>query len=378
MIKTITVLDLRDSPWVDGPGRTILDCGSSLNQKGFRFLVGSFNGGSQKTCAYGLEAERRGLELFTINESRSFDFKVLGQILDIIDSENVDIIHTHDFRSDVFGLLCAKLRGKLAVSTVHGWIKNDFKGELYTAVDKFLLRFFDKVITVSYRTRRLVEGALVPKRKILVIQNAIKVENYQINRNEQTLRRELGINSDTILVGNIGRLSSEKGQLDFLKAGNIARKSGERCRFLLVGIGPDRHELERYVQDNDMKDITIFAGYREDMTKIYNSLDLVVQSSFTEGMPNVVLEASLMGVPVIATDVGGTSEIIENGVSGTLIEPGKIDDLAEHIQNFVVHRQRYIEMARQARQNILANFDHQKRVEKLEELYMSLVKQQSI
>ena len=376
--KTITVLDLRDSPWVDGPGRTILDCGFSLQEKGFRFLVGSFSGGSQKTCAYGQEAERRGLKLFTIKESKSFDFKVIGQILGIIDSENVDIVHTHDFRSDVFGLLCAKLRGKPVVSTVHGWIKNDFKGELYTALDKFLLRFFNKVITVSNRTKGLVESARVPKRKIMVIHNALRVENYHINRNEQKLRSELGIDSDTILVGNIGRLSAEKGQLDFLKAGNIVRKSGARLKFLLVGIGPDQDELEQYARDNGMEDITVFAGYRKDMIDIYNSLDLIVQSSFTEGMPNVVLEASLMAVPVIATDVGGTSEIIENGASGTLIEPGKINVLAERMLDFVKHRKRYVEMANQARQNILVNFDHRKRVDKLEKLYLSLLGQQSL
>jgi glycosyltransferase involved in cell wall biosynthesis len=375
--KTLTILDLRDSPWVDGPGRTILDCGASLQEKGFRFLVGSFNGGSQKTSAYGEEAQRRGLELFTINESRSFDFKVIGQILDIIDSEDVDIIHSHDFRSDVFGLLCAKMRGKPVVSTVHGWIKNDLKGEVYTAIDKFLLRFFNKVITVSNRTRGLVVSALVPKRKIIVIQNALRVENYRINRNEQKLRSELGIDADTILVGNIGRLSAEKGQLNFLKAGDIVRRSGTKIMFVLIGTGPDQEELERYVSNNGLNGSTLFAGFRDDMIDIYNSLDLVVQSSFTEGMPNVVLEASLMGVPVIATDVGGTAEIIENGVSGTLVRPGLINDLAIPMQDFVEHREKYLEMAKQARRNILANFDHRKRVEKLDDLYQGLIAQQS-
>jgi len=127
-MRRLTILDLRDSPWVDGPGRTILDCASSLRDHGYKLVIGTFSGGEQKTNEYAEEAKRRGLEVRTIHERGPFDFRVVGQILKLIDDVSADIVHTHDFRSNVFGLLAARIRRKPVVSTVHGWIANDARG----------------------------------------------------------------------------------------------------------------------------------------------------------------------------------------------------------------------------------------------------------
>ena len=138
----VNVLDLRDSPWVDGPGRTILDCAESIEGNEYHFVIGSFEGGPSKSNAYTDEARARGLEVVTIPERSSFDWKVISHILQIIKQYNIDLIHTHDFRSNLFGLICAKKCGLPVVATVHGWIANNYKGKIYRVVDKLLLRFF--------------------------------------------------------------------------------------------------------------------------------------------------------------------------------------------------------------------------------------------
>ena len=235
-----TILDLRDSPWVDGPGRTILDCASSLRDRGYDLVIGAFSGGGKKTSAYAEEAARRGLMVKTILERRAFDHRVVRRVVELIDEVGADIVHTHDFRSNVFGLLAATIRRKPIVSTVHGWIANDVKGKLYVAADKTILRCFDHVITVSERTRALVERAWVSRRKLTVIPNALTLDRYIPNRADDSFRREIGAPRDTLLVANIGRLSPEKGQLEFLQAARVLVERGENIKFILIGIGPDQ------------------------------------------------------------------------------------------------------------------------------------------
>lgn len=367
--KPVTVLDLRDSPWVDGPGRTILDCACSLRDSRYRVLVAGLGGGSQNTNEYVVEARRRGLPGVLIEDRGGFDRGVMRQILGLIDREGVDVIHTHDFRTDLFGLLCARLRRKPIVSTVHGWIANDAKGRFYVKADQWLLRFFDRVIAVSDRTGALVRKAGVATRRLSVIPNALKVEDYRPDPRDQSYRDELGCGPETVLIANIGRLSPEKGQMPFLEAAVALRDRGHDLKFILIGIGPDRDALEAFVRANGLEDCVVFAGFRKDMTRIYNSLDLVVQSSYTEGMPNVMLEALLMAKPVIATDVGGTAEVVRDGVTGVTIPAGSAPVLSDAIGAYLRERGRFGEMAEAGRRDMLARFDHRVRVERLGGLY---------
>ncbi len=373
--KIITILDLRDSPWVDGPGRTILDCAESLNERGFQFIIGSFSGGEQKTSEYVDEAKRRGLKFALIHEKKSFDRDIFKQIKNIIAENNVDVIHCHDFRSNIFGLICGRICDVTVITTVHGWINNNIKGTIYTYIDKFLLRFFDHIITVSYKTKSLVRKVFIPDEKVSVINNALKIENYLEGNVESYLRQELDIDSDTILIGCIGRLSQEKGQLEFLRACKDIINENIKVKLVLVGMGPDKDKLNNYVELNGMSESVFFTGFRKDMNNIYNNLDLVVQSSFTEGMPNVILEALLMSTPVIATDVGGTSEIIENGINGVLINPGKENEIHNCIKNFLKNREQYLNMAKVGKIKIIKEFNHDSRIKKLINIYANSIKE---
>ncbi len=367
--KSIVILDLRDSPWVDGPGRTILDCASSLEGKKYHFIIGTFSGGEQKTNSYSDEAKRRKLQLFKIRENSAFDINVGRQIIKVIKENDVNIIHTHDFRSNIFGLICGKLCRKPVITTVHGWIANDVKGKLYILIDKLLLRFFDNVISVSNKTAELIKKSYISDKKLTVINNALKVENYKLDKDFCEIRTEFGIDKEEILIANIGRLSPEKGQLDFLRLAKKIIEFNDKVKFILIGIGPDQNILESYVEKNNIKESVIFAGFRNNMNDIYNEIDLVIQSSYTEGMPNVILEALLMETPVIASDVGGTSEIIKDKVNGVLFEKGRIDQLVIEVNRFLKNTEHFKILAKEGRKNILQNFSHSKRIKQLDQLY---------
>lgn len=368
----ITVLDLRDSPWVDGPGRTILDCAETLEASRVRVIIGAFDGGSANRTAYEQEAHARGLEVFRIRERRSLDPAVLRQVLALGRRFRLDAIHSHDFRSDLFGLASARRLGVPWISTVHGWIANDLKGCVRTGLDKLVLRQADHVIAVSEETRRRLGRWANPER-CTVIPNALRVERYQPRRGPGEFRAENGVADDEVLIANIGRLSPEKGQREFLAAARSLVERYGNLRFVLFGLGPDQHSLERLISEHRLGDRVILAGYRDNMSVIYNEIDLVVQSSLTEGMPNVVLESLLMEVPVIATDVGGTREVLKDGETGMLVAPGDHVMLAAAIERFIENRPEFHRMARAGRIDIQARFDHVARVERLAGVYHEVV-----
>lgn len=371
--RSINILDLRDSPWVDVPGRTILDCAESLEGNGFHFIIAGFSGGAQKTNEYTNEARNRNLDVVIIEEKNAFDYNVIRQILSIISEYKIDVIHAHDFRSDLFGLLCAKIRRKPIVSTIHGWIANDKKGVVYTWLDKRLLRFFNKVISVSNKTAKIAVDSGINSNKITVINNALKLENYEKYKVEKCLRKELGLSTDAVLIANIGRLSPEKGQLDFLKASETLLKKHEQVKVLLIGIGENYDMLKKYAVSHNIDDSVFMLGFRKDMVNIYNNVNMIVQSSYTEGMPNVVLEAMLMRVPVIATNVGGTCEIIEHKKTGTVFNAGDILKLSELLEDFVEQSDCFYSMAIKGEAIIRNNFSHRKRVKKLADFYIDSI-----
>lgn len=368
----ITVLDLRDSPWVDGPGRTILDCAETLDASRIRVVIGAFDGGNSNRTAYEQEARARSLEVFRIRERRSLDPGVLRQVLDLGRKLRADAIHSHDLRSDLFGLASARRLAVPWISTVHGWIANDWKGRFRTSLDKLVLRQADHVIAVSEETRGRL-GRWADSERCTVIPNALRVDRYRPCRGPGAFRAEHRVAADEVLIANIGRLSPEKGQRYFLAAARNLVERYRNLRFVLFGLGPDQESLERLIFDYRLGDRVIFAGYRDNMGVIYNEIDLVVQSSLTEGMPNVVLESLLMEVPVIATDVGGTGEVLKDGETGMLVAPGDHALLASAIERFIGNRMEFSRMAQAGRVDIQARFDHVARVERLANVYHKVV-----
>ncbi|MEW8052182.1 MAG: glycosyltransferase family 4 protein [Candidatus Thiodiazotropha sp.] len=371
--KILQVLDLRDSPWIDGPGRTILQCAEMIDRNKCNIHIGAFSGESHNDHAYMKKASQLGLDVVAIKENSSFDRKVIDQIKQVIQNQSIDIIHTHDFRSNIYGLICAKSQRLPLVSTCHGWISNSLKGKIYTAIDKYLLRYHDQVIVVSeIMKENLVSGGMQSD-KVNVINNALVINDYVIEKGNNKLRSEFNISPEKKVIANIGRLSQEKRQDYFLKAAKYLNGINKNLMFIIIGVGPEEKRLMSLSHELGISDIVRFTGYRNDMVDVYNGIDLVVQSSNTEGMPNVVLESLLMGVPVIATNVGGTAQIIQHNINGILIDPENIGALENAMKDYIDNVTKYNEMALVGRQHVIKNFNQDARVEKLFNVYESLV-----
>jgi glycosyltransferase involved in cell wall biosynthesis len=366
------VLHLRDSPWVDGPGRTILETAKRIDRSRIDYHVGAFVSKPGEPHPLVDALREHGLPVHAIEDRGGVGREMVDGLLDLIDALQVDVLHTSEFRSNVLALLCRRRRrGLRIVSTAHGWIANDLRGRVYCLADRVLLQRFDRVILVSRAMRRRLPSWWVADRKVCVLHNALVTESYG-RQMLDTPRRVTDPRGEVRLL-NVGRLSPEKGQALLLQA--VARLLPEYPGLVVwfAGTGPLQGELEAEARKLGLDGRVRFLGYVADMPALYMDVDLVVQSSLTEGLPNVMLEVAYLGVPVVATDVGGTAEVIEHGVSGWLVRKGSVQALEEGLRAFLREPAVHAAMAVRGRQWIESEFEFGERTERQVRLYEEVV-----
>jgi glycosyltransferase involved in cell wall biosynthesis len=273
----------------------------------------------------------------------------------------------------VLAFLAAKLHRVPIVTTFHGWIGNSRKQRALIALDKRVGRGFDRVIAVSERIRQDALAAGVPAARLRLIHNAIVVDRYRRTGRRGLLAEVCGRTVPGPVIGSIGRLSAEKGHVDLVEALALVARQGRDFSAVLVGDGPERPRLEALIARHGLHERVHLPGYLPHPDRLLEEMDLMVLPSHTEGLPNAVLEALLMEVPVLATRVGGTPEVVTDGETGFLVAPQAPAELAGGIVRFLDRREDWQETARAGRRMVLARFDFRARTSKLEALYLELL-----
>ncbi len=289
-------------------------------------------GGTDKYIA-AQEADKRGLPFATCVSNRRIDFKLLWSIRKAIKESQADIVHCHGYKADVYGCLAAWGTGAKTVSTLHGWLGSSMKMNAYEKLDWFLYRFFvDKVITVSkaYQEKLIETG--VPSEKIVTVPNAINLNHFlSPKQSQKDFRKEWNIRESHKVVGIIGRLAREKAQDVFITSCAKVAKRFMNVTFVIVGEGYRLRELKEMVSALGLEKTILFAGYQKDIASVYRALDVVVLTSVTEGLPVSLLEAGSMCKPVVATDVGGVSEVVIDERTGFVVPVNDTDAIAEKV-----------------------------------------------
>lgn len=364
---TLKVLHLRDSQWIDGPGRTILETGAHIDPERIEFHIAAFVANEAVVHPLIAGARQRGIRAHSIVDGGGIDQRVVARIVDLVREHSIDVIHTSELRSNIYGWLARRRCGVKLVRTAHGWIANDFKRRLMRIADKLLLSRSDAVIAVSDATR-----ALLPwwtRSRALVLRNALMLDRY--GADIVNAPRPALLTGQPIVLANVGRLSAEKGQAMLIEAvAQIARRQ-PALQLWIAGAGSLEAELRQLASVRGIGDRVRFLGFVDDMPAVYKDVHLVVQSSFTEGLPNVILEAAYLRVPIVATDVGGTAEVL-GPRGGYLIPPHSLDKLVEGIEAFLAAPARFAQMAEHAHARILEEFAFDLRTERLMRFYEKL------
>jgi sugar transferase (PEP-CTERM/EpsH1 system associated) len=277
-----------------------------------------------------------GVPVFPLGETRRPDRWNALRMARLFRKLRPDIVHTRNWTC-IDAIIGARLAGvPVVIQGEHGREAADPEGRnrRRQQVRRFLSPFITEFVAVSRDLARwLIEEVRVPGRKVRTIYNGVDTERY-VPGDRAAARRALGIPPDWTVAGTVGRLDPVKDQAGLVRAFAQVGNKG-RSALVIAGDGPSRRQLEAVVSELAIGDRVRLLGERDDVPMILRALDIFVLSSIGEGISNAILEAMATGLPVIATRVGGNSELVRDGLTGRLIEPRSPEALAEALAAYV-------------------------------------------
>lgn len=376
----IRLLELRSTyKWGGGPDKTILLSAEHHDRTRVSVAVAYLRGVSDQEFCIGEKARKSGIHIYEVPDRGKFDTGALRMIRDIVLHDDINLIHCHDYKSDLYGFLVRKWLGERPIamlSTAHAWVIMGARGQLYRCLDLFLMKHFDHLIAVSQATKAEMLAAGVPGAKVSVIHNAVDTNTWARARVNADFRQEIGLEPTFPILGYVGRIMPEKDLCTWLRAAACIAKHHRNARFILVGDGDDdgtRRELQRLTEELGISGMTLFLGYQENLLPIYASFDVFMMSSRREGLPNSILEAMAMGLPVVTTDVAGAKELVTDGVTGFVHPQGDVEALARSLLMCINDCNLRLRMGAAGRARVEAEFSFSRRLKKVEDLYTAVV-----
>lgn len=323
------VLHLRNSDLVGGPERLLLDQAGRA-PAGTEVTIASFGKDGYRHAF--LEAARaRGFPTHLVVQRGSYDFRLVGRVRTLLHALRPDVAVGHDYKADlVLRRACA---AELIpwVAVVHGYTAENKKVRLFEALDRRAIRHAAAVVVVSEAGREQVQAAGVTPARVRLVPNGIDVDAVRAEAGtaRAALRAEWGLADGDLALLTLGRLSPEKGQRVLLEAlALVPASAAARVRLLVVGDGAERAALETLAQTTSTDGRVRFLGWRTDPHRCLGAADLFVLPSLREGLPLALLEAMAVGLPIVATAVGGVPEALDHGEAGLLVPPGDATALA--------------------------------------------------
>ena len=365
------VTHLVASPFLGGPERQILGLAATL-PRSCRSVFLSFSEGGR--CRPLLnEARRTGFEAVELERNARNPHAAVREVAGHLRRIGADVLCCHGYKPDILGWLAARRAGVPVVAVSRGWTAATLKVRLNETLDRFFLRGMDRVVCVSEGQAVKVRRAGVPRDRVVVIRNAIRAERFDHpDPADRDLLRDLLPTHPARIVGAAGRLSPEKGFGVLVSAAAAVARDTPDVGFVLFGDGPLRDDLARQITAEGLDGRFLLAGFRDDLDRILPHMNLVVLPSFTEGLPNVVLEAFAAGVPVVATAVGGTPEVVEDGVNGYLVPAGDPAALARRIRDALDIEERRLAMGERGRDRVRNEFTFEAQSAQYQRLFAGL------
>ena len=368
-MQPVRVMHLRcTSGDISGPDKTILNSPFYVDRHRIEMHLVYLKKKIDGNFRIPERARRMGVEHFYyVEESSQLDPVARARVGEYLDAHGIDILHTHDYKTDWWGWLLRRGRSRLKlVTTVHGWgVINTFRERLYYQLGKIPLYFFDCIISVNREIITSLHRIGIPKRKMTLIPNAIDCQVFR----RSTSPPGAGM---PIHVGYIGRLSYEKQVHVLIQAYSRLSNHPALGRLLIAGEGNRLAELQSLVDRLKLGDRVEFLGH-VDARWFFEQVGIFVNPSLREGLPNTVLESMAMETAVLATPVGGIPDVLLDRQTGLQIRPADVEDLTRKLRWMLEHPAERLAMVQAARHLIATRYSFRLRMRRMQQLYLQLM-----
>lgn len=360
-----------------GPEKTILSSAAFLRESGYRSIAAYIHpDGDDGFLSIRERASQLQSPLVAIPERGALDPRSLIALWRLCRKERVKIWHGHDYKSNLFGLMLKPLHRKMKlVTTVHGWVVHTSKTPMYYRVDKACLPRYDRVLCVSDDLFDTCNSLGVASDRLELLPNAIDINLFKRSMEpaQAPYRNELKIPSGRFVVGAMGRLMPEKSFDLLIDATATLVERGLDIELWIAGDGPCHDQLTKSVEEKDLTDRVRLLGFVADTQAFYESLDMYALSSQREGLPNVILEAAAMRLPILSTRVAGIPKMLTHQVNALLCEIGDTDGMVSAIEQIYRDKTLRKSLSESARQLIEAKYSFRQRMDRIAAIYDHLL-----
>ncbi len=353
---------------IGGAEKLLLTTTKRLDKKKYHITVCSMLQGGDLIS----EFESHGIRVYCLNMRSNKDIRGFFKLYRLFKTKSIDIVHTHLIEADVYGRFAAICAGvPVILSTDHGvdgWRlkRRRLKTRLRLFLNRIAANHSQGIIAVSTAVRNhLVNAEKIDSARVYLIRNGIelpKKNHFSTPMNGRLAR-----------IGCVARLSPEKGVDHLLRAFALAQQENPDLELQIAGDGPQRPALEQLVCKLNLASKVFFHGWIPDVRAFLNQIDFFVLPSLQEGLPLALLEAMAEHKPVVATRVGGVPEVIEDGISGILVEPADVTALSQGILALAKNPALRQAMAKMAYEKMAQRFDIDSSIQELQRLYESLL-----
>jgi len=287
-------------------------------------------------CLYGMgglanEAIDNGCRVLAVNRKNGVDISALFILKQLINRFDPDVIHTHNSLCNYFTVLVQAFNRVPIINTRHGMGEHNKSPKRELLYKVSLIRTSVVIAVCDEARRNFITGNIVSDKKSLVVKNGIDIHKYSTPdlRKVDDLRKKLGIKDDSIVLGSVGRLVSYKNHLSLVKAVSEVEKN---VVLIIVGGGELYNDILENIKISGLDDRVMLVGDQDDVVSYLALFDIFVMPSVTEGYSLSLLEAFAAHLPVLCTDVGGNTEIVEDGVNGVIIDNSDVVSIRNGIE----------------------------------------------
>jgi glycosyltransferase involved in cell wall biosynthesis len=332
--------------------------------------------------------EKEGFKVNTIPFSRnplSFsNVKSFFMLYHLIKKEKYIMIHTHTPVASFVGRIAAKLAGvPHIVYTAHGFHFHEhgskLKNFVYYRLEKFAGRFTDVLITINKDDFEIVKAkSIVPKGKVFYIKG-VGVDTKKLNpknvseSDKKEIKEKFSLSAETHVIVSVGRLEREKHFEHLIEALRIVKEKEVRFKFFIAGNGPLSSSLLKVAKSFGLEEELVLLGHIDEISNLLSLSDVYVTASLREGLPVSVMEAMAMEKPVVAYNIRGVRDLVEDGVNGFLVPFGDVNGLAEKILYLMKHPEVAEEMGKKGREKVEREFSLNIILPQMEKLYREIL-----